>query len=66
MKNYGPKTNNSDNYDEKYMKIKFNLNDNLPLNKMLELCNTMVVIRSFHEGNKYYQQLFLNKCLYKL
>ena len=54
MKNYGPKANNSDDYDEKYMKIKFNLNDNLPLNKMLELCNTMIVIRSFHEGNKYY------------
>ena len=24
-------TNNSDNYEEKYMKIKFNLDDDLPL-----------------------------------
>ena len=28
------KTNNSDDYDEKYMKIKFNVNDNLPLKKL--------------------------------
>ena len=26
-------TKNSDNYDEKYMKIKFNSDDELPLNK---------------------------------
>ena len=31
------KTNNSNGYDEKYMKIKFNSNDNLPLKKLLEL-----------------------------
>ena len=28
-------TNNSDNYNIKYMKIKFNSDDDLPLNKML-------------------------------
>ena len=28
-----PITNNSDNYDKKYMKIKFNSDDNLPLKK---------------------------------
>ena len=50
-------TNNSDEYDEKYIKIKFNWDDNLPLNKMLEL-------RS--EGNKYDRQVFLDECLYKL
>ena len=27
-------TKNSDDYDEKYIKIKFNLDDNLPLNKI--------------------------------
>ena len=29
-------TNISDDYDEKYMKIKFNLDDNLPLNKIIK------------------------------
>ena len=30
-------TNNSDDYDEKYMKIKCNSDDDLPLKKILEL-----------------------------
>ena len=30
-------TNNAYDYDEKYMKIKFNSDDDLPLNKTLEL-----------------------------
>ena len=29
-------TKNSDEYDEKYMKIKFNLDDELPLNKTIK------------------------------
>ena len=46
--------NNSDNYDEKYTKIKFNLDDDLPLNKTLELRNMIIVVRSFfHKGIKY-------------
>ena len=43
------KLNNSDSYGKKYMKIKFNSDDNLPLKKMLEFCN---------ESNKYYPQVF--------
>ena len=35
-------TNNSENYDEKYMKIKFNSDDDLPVNEMLEFCNIML------------------------
>ena len=31
------KTDNSDDYSDKYMKIKFNLDDDFPLNKTLEL-----------------------------
>ena len=54
-------TNNSDYYDEKYMKIKLVSDDDLPLNKTLELRNMMIVIRSFfHEGNKYYPHIFLD------
>ena len=60
------KTDNSDDYDEKYIKTKFNFDDDLPVNKTLELCNIIIVIRSvFHEGNKHYPQFFLDECLYK-
>ena len=30
-------TKTSDDYDENYMKIKFNLDEELPLNKMIEI-----------------------------
>ena len=33
---------NSDDHDEKYMKIKFDLDDNLPINKMIEICNATI------------------------
>ena len=49
------------------MKIKFNSDDDFPLNKTLEPCNMITVIRFvFHEGSKYYPQVFLDECLYKL
>ena len=42
------------------MKIKFNSDDNLPLNKILKLHNLTIIVRSVFEGNdKYYTQLFL-------
>ena len=48
------------------MKIKFNSGVRLPLKKSLKLYNTIVIARSvFYEGNKYYQQVFLDECLYK-
>ena len=60
-------TKNSDDYDEKYMKIKFNLDDELPLNKTIEIPTMTIVVRAvFHENNKYYPQVFLDECLYKL
>ena len=47
-------TNNSDNCDEKYMKIKLNLDDDLLVNKTLKLYNFATAVRFvFHEGNKY-------------
>ena len=49
------------------MKIKFNSDDNLPLNKTLELRNLTIVVRPvFQEDSKYYPQFFLDKCLYEL
>ena len=58
---------NSDDYDEKYMKIKFNSNDKLPLNKTIEITTMTIVVRAvFHENNKYYPQVFSDECLYKV
>ena len=49
------------------MKIKFNLDDKLSLNKMIEIPTMIIVVRAaFHENNKYYPQVFLDECLYKL
>ena len=60
-------TNNSNYYDEKFMKIKINSEYFLPLKKTLELYTMVKVVRSFlHEGNKYYPQTFLDECLHKL
>ena len=58
---------NSDDYDEKYMKIKFNSDDELPLNKTTKIPSMIIVVRAvFHENSKYYPQVFLDECLYKL
>ena len=52
-------TNNSDNTDEKYMKTKFDLDNDLPLKKTLEVHNIIIVVRSvFHEDSKLYLQVF--------
>ena len=49
------------------MKIKFNYDDELPLNKMIEICSMAIVSRAaFHENNKYYSQVFLDECLCKI
>ena len=49
------------------MKIKFYLDDELPLNKTMEIHSMVIVVRdAFHENNKYYPQVFLDECLYKL
>ena len=52
----GGKTSNhsSAEYDKDFMKIKFNSDDNLPLNKTLKLHNMVIVIRSvFEEHGKF-------------
>ena len=49
------------------MKIKFNSDDELPLNKAIEIHSMIIVTRSlFHENNKYYPQVFLDECLHKV
>ena len=57
-------SNNSDDCDKKYMKIKFNSDDDLPFKKTLALYNMIIVVRSvFHEDNKYYPKVFLDACV---
>ena len=49
------------------MKIRFNSDDELPLNKTMEIPSMIIVVRAIIlENNKYYQQVFLDECLYEL
>ena len=49
------------------MKIKFNSDDGLPVNKTIEIPSMIIVVSAgFNENNKYYPQVFLDECLYKL
>ena len=58
---------NSDDYDEEYMKIKFSSDDELPLNKTIEIPSMIIVVRAiFLENNKYYPQVFLDELYHKL
>ena len=60
-------TKNSDDHNEKYMKFKFDSDDELPVNKTIEIRSMIIVVRAaFHENNKYYPQVFIDGCLYKL
>ena len=48
------------------MKIKFNSDDDLPLNKMTIVPSMTIVVRAiFHENNIHFLQVFLDECLYK-
>ena len=54
-------------YEKDYMKIKFNSDDNLPLNKPLKFHNMTITIRSvLEEDGKLYPQVFLDETLYEL
>ena len=60
-------TNNSDDHYKKYVKIKRNWDDDLPLNKTIKFCSMVIIVRSvFHEDNRHYPQVFLNEYFYKL
>ena len=60
-------SNDQCDYEKDYMKIKFNSDDNLPLNKPLKFHNMTITIRSvFKEDSKLYPQVFLDVILYEL
>ena len=53
-------------YGKDYMKIRFESNDDLPLNKPIKLRLLTIIIRSvFSEEGKFYLQLFLDEALYE-
>ena len=57
----------SGEYGKDYMKIKFNADDHLPLNKILKFRMSTFIIRNvFEKDGKYYPQIFLDDCLYKI
>ena len=54
-------------YGEDFTKIRFESNDDLPLNKPIKLRFLRIIIRSvFSENGKYYPQLFLDDARYQL
>ena len=60
-------SNDECDYEKDYMKIKFNSDDDLPLNKPLKFHNMTITIRSvFEEDGKLYPQVFLDDTLYEL
>ena len=47
------------------MKTKINLGNELSLSKTVEIYSMIIVVTAvFHENNKFYQQAFLDECLY--
>ena len=51
--------NKSGEYGKDFIKIKFNSDDSLPLNKTLKLHNMTITVRSvFEEDGKYYSEVF--------
>ena len=69
IKNSIEKINNnkSGKHGKDSMNIKFESDDNLPLNKILKLHMLTVIVSSvFEEDGKYYPQVFLNDCFYQL
>ena len=58
---------NLDDSDEKCMKIKFNSDGELPLNKMIKIPTMALAVRAiFLENNKYHPEVSLDECLYEL
>ena len=49
------------------MKLEFNSDHELLLNKMMEILSMIIVVRAvIQENNKYYRQVVLDECLHKL
>ena len=54
-------------YDDNYMKIKFNTDDNIPVNKIIYLPTVTITIRSItKKDNEFYPQVFLGERSYQV
>ena len=54
-------------YGNDSTKVKFDVDDNLPLIKLLKLRILTIAVRSvFEKDGKYYPQIYLNEYLYEL
>ena len=54
-------------YGKDFMRIKFDSDDDLSLNKPLKFLTMTMVVRSvFEEDGKFYPQIFWDECLYEL
>ena len=54
-------------YEKDFKKIRFESNDDFPLNKPIKLHLLRIIIRSvFSENGTFYPQLFLDDALYEL
>ena len=50
-------------YKKGFMKIRFNSNDNVPLNKILSIPILSIVVKSvFQNESKYYPQFHIHEC----
>ena len=50
-----------------FLKIKFDSDDNLLLNKKLKFPTMTIIVRSvFEEDGKFYPQIYFGQCLYDL
>ena len=59
--------NNECDYEKDYLKITFNSDDDLPINKSLRFRNTTTTIRHVIEDDgTFYPQVFLDDTLYEL
>ena len=54
-------------YGKDFTKIKFDTDDDLPWNKLLNLHILTIIVRSaFENEGKFYPQVYLNECLCEL
>ena len=54
-------------YAKNFMKIKFNSDDDLPLDKPLKFPVMTMVVRSvFEKYGKFYPQIYLDECFHEL
>ena len=54
-------------YDKDYMKIRFNTDDDIPLNKVLYFLTITVTLRCvFEKDGKHHPQVYLDDCLYQV